>query len=79
MKHVQAGLIKKISMLMSPCYVGASLLMCVKYLITPFCPPWRCCEARADLFRNQRRSRKQFSPLWRPCEVGASLFMSGKS
>ena len=58
--------------------VGGSLFMCGKDLITPFSPPRRFCEARAGLFRCQRKSRKQFSPLWRPCVVGASLFICGK-
>ena len=35
---------------------------------------WRCCEARAGLFKSQERLRKQISPLCRSCEACASLF-----
>ena len=36
------------------------------------------CEARAGLFKCQRRSRKLVSPLCWHCEVGVSLFLCGK-
>ena len=36
------------------------------------------CDARAELFKSQKGSRKQFSPLLRFCEARAGLFKRGK-
>ena len=52
--------------------------MCGKYLITPFYPPRRCCEARVGLFKCQGKSKMHLSPPWRCCAARASLLMRGK-
>ena len=57
------------------CETGANLFVCGKHPTTPFSPPRRCCEARAGLFKSQKRWRAQFSQLWKSCEAGANLFI----
>ena len=67
MKHVEACLSARKDQESSFHYCGSTvdlvqpyICMCGKDLIKPFYLPWRCCEARAGLFKCLERSRKKF-------------------